>query len=63
MFTSGLVFLWNNKRVFDWILQSISGNGERIFFSFKFNEVDALHLKFINVVKTIPGKNTGAVFP
>lgn len=36
---------------------------ENFFFPFNLNEVDALHLKFINVVKAIPGENTGAVFP
>lgn len=63
MFTSGLMFLWDKKIVFERIRQSFSGNGKRTFFPFNFNEVDVLYLKFINVVKAIPGGNTGAVFP
>lgn len=63
MFTSGLTFLWDKKIVFECILPSISGNGERTNCPFNFNEVDALHSKFINLVSASPGGNTGAVFP
>lgn len=60
---SGLMFLWDKTIVFECILPSISGNGERINFPFNFNEVDALRLKVINFANAIPGENTGAVFP
>lgn len=62
MCTLSLMFLWDKKIVWEHILQSISGNGERTFFPFNLNEVNVLHLKFINVVKAIPGENAGAVF-
>ena len=57
------MFLWDEKIVLEHILPSVSGNVKRTFFPFNLNEVDALHLKFINVVKAIPRENTGAVFP
>lgn len=63
MFTFSLVFLLDKKIVLAHTQQSLSENGERTFFPFNLNEVDALHLKFISVEKAIPGENTGAVFP